>query len=145
MMLPDDRAYGIGELARRTGVSVDALRYYERLALLPRAARTAGRERRYGPEFVRRVRFIKDVQALGLTLREIRELVGAPSGRGAGSCRRMHDLLTRHLDEIERRSRELRRLRATLRAYRQACDAALQGGPESPCPTLDAIERKQRT
>src|SRR5258705_5143831 len=51
--------FRIGELATRAGVSIDTVRYYERLKLLPRAGRTAGGFRLFGPESVERVQFIK--------------------------------------------------------------------------------------
>ncbi|HEY3040657.1 MAG TPA: MerR family DNA-binding transcriptional regulator [Pyrinomonadaceae bacterium] len=54
--------FRIGEVATRAGVSVDAVRYYERLKLLPRARRTSGNFRLFGPESIERVQFIKQAQ-----------------------------------------------------------------------------------
>ena len=64
----DRGGFRIGEVAARAGVSIDALRYYERLKLLPRAQRSAGGFRLFGPESIERVQFIKHAQELGLTL-----------------------------------------------------------------------------
>ena len=69
------KGYRIGELATLTGLTRDALRYYEREGLLDRPARTPGRFRIYTSSAIERVRFIKRAQALGFTLAEIQELV----------------------------------------------------------------------
>jgi MerR family mercuric resistance operon transcriptional regulator len=65
--------YRIGEVAIRAGVSVDAVRYYERLKLLPRARRMSGGFRVFGVESVQRVQFIKQAHELGLTVDEIKD------------------------------------------------------------------------
>ena len=61
--------YRISEVAAMTGITPDALRYYERLGVLPRAQRTAGGLRTYGADVLPRVRFIQQAQALGLALK----------------------------------------------------------------------------
>src|SRR2546425_13222807 len=65
----------IGAVAKKTGVSVDAIRFYERSALLPKAPRTAGGFRRYGESDLEALAFIRRVKALGFTLSEVRELL----------------------------------------------------------------------
>ncbi|MBA3255111.1 MAG: MerR family transcriptional regulator [Pyrinomonadaceae bacterium] len=72
--------------AARAGVSVDAVRYYERLKLLPRARRTSGNFRLFGPESIERVQFIKQAQELGLTLDEIKGLLATVALKNAGEC-----------------------------------------------------------
>jgi len=67
--------YRIGEVAEMAGITPDAIRYYERLGVLPRAPRTAGGLRMYGDNVLPRVRFIQQAQALGLTLKDVKELV----------------------------------------------------------------------
>ena len=67
--------YQIGELAARSGLTPDALRYYERLGLLARPQRTSGGFRVYQVETLERLRFIKQAQMVGLTLNEIAALV----------------------------------------------------------------------
>lgn len=80
----------IGEVATRAGVSVDALRYYERLKFLPRAPRTSGRFRIFTHEHVERAQFIKQAQELGFSLEEIKGLLATG---GADECRKVRDLL----------------------------------------------------
>ncbi len=140
-MRETDRTYRIGEVAEQTGVSVEALRYYERLGLVPKPRRTDGGARRYGHDVIDRVRLIKQIQTLGLTLREVLDLLGEAPRRTRTGCRRVHDLVTRHIEDIDRRVTELRDLRRRLDAYRRTCREALSREPEPPCPTLDALER----
>ena len=72
----------IGELSKHTGVPIQTLRFYEREKLLREPPRTSGGYRSYGQNDLARVRFIRDAQELGFTLREIRELlkIHEPSG-----------------------------------------------------------------
>ncbi len=67
--------YRISEVADKAGITPDAMRYYERLGVLPRAPRTAGGLRAYGDDVLPRVRFIQQAQAMGLTLKDVKELV----------------------------------------------------------------------
>ena len=85
-MKTNGRELRIGELASRAGVSVDALRYYERLGLLTPTARTEGGFRTYGSASVARLDFIKQAQRLGLQLSEIRELIQPSTGRDHTRC-----------------------------------------------------------
>ena len=135
-----DQPYRISDVAKQAGVSVEALRYYERLGLLPRAPRTGAGARRYGVDAVARVRFIKQAQTLGLALREIHELIGVERRRSQASCRTVHALLSRHVEEIDRRVQMLRVLRSTLTQYRAECEQALAQDADPRCPTIDALE-----
>ena len=140
-MRTTQKTYRIGEIAGQTGVTVEALRYYERLGLLPKPLRTDGGARRYADHTIERVRLIKQAQALGLTLREVLEVLGDGARRSPARCRNVHGLVTRHIEEIDRRVAELRDLRRTLDAYRQSCEGALRTTSEPACPVLDALER----
>lgn len=135
-----ESTYRIGEIAERTGLTVDALRYYERMGLVPRPPRTAGGLRRYDRHVLERVRFIKQAQTLGLSLREIHHLIGDAHRRSRAECRRVHDVLARHLGEIDRRVAELQGLRRTLSEYLKACESALGHDTDPECPTLNALE-----
>ena len=89
-----EKRYRIGELATLTGLTPDALRFYERQGVLDEPARTSGRFRIYSPLVVDRTRFIKKAQVLGFTLGEIRELVQFNGKGGLKRCCRVRDLLT---------------------------------------------------
>ena len=118
----------VGQLAARTGVRADTVRYYEREGLLPVPQRTEGEHRRYGPADVDRLLFIRGAQRLGLRLAEIRELL-AVRDTGSCACEPAEGLLRRHVAEIEA---ELERL-GTLRAELLGMLAAMPG-PDCPDP-----------
>ena len=131
----------IGEVAQQTGMTVEALRYYERKGLLAHPPRSAGGLRRYRSDVLDRVRFIKQAQTLGLSLKEIQRLTGDTHRKSRGACQRVHDVLVQHIADIDRRVAELRDLRKTLNEYRTTCEHALGRETEPECPTLDALER----
>lgn len=138
-----ERTYRIGEIAQRTGLTVEAVRYYERVGLLPRPPRTEGGVRRYDLKVVDRIRFIKQAQTLGLSLRQIRQLNGDTQRLGRATCRRVHDLLAAHIATVDERLRELRHLRRTLSGFLKQCEAALGRDPEPECPTLSTLGDRQ--
>src|SRR6266478_7711913 len=90
----------IGAVAKAVGVSVQTLHYYERLELLPKPKRSAANYRLYPPEAVRRVRFIKKAQALGLTLEETKQILDLKD-HGREPCRKVAELGKKHLHEID--------------------------------------------
>src|SRR5258707_13675668 len=93
--------YGSGEAGVGAGVTVDTLRYYERLGVLPRARRTTGGLRQYGDDVLRHVRFIQQAQALGLTLKDVRQLLSDQGRGGRARCRTVRDLLQLRLQDVD--------------------------------------------
>lgn len=132
------RSYRIGEIARETGVTAEALRYYEQQGLLPKPIRSGSGARIFAEESVARVRFIKQAQSAGLTLRDIQVLVG--SGRSRMACRKIRTILAARIADIEGRLVELQTFHRVLTTHLEACDRALVETNGSECPTLDAIE-----
>ena len=137
--------YRIGEIAELTDVSVEALRYYEQRGLLRTPPRTDGGLRRYGPDAVEQVNFIKQAQALGLTLQDIQHLIVDGRQRKGADCRRVRELLARHIATIDRRLQDLKQLRQTLSDHLAACDATLQKPGQPACPTLNALQAPRST
>src|SRR5713226_2581225 len=103
---------------------------------MPRARRTSGGFRLYPPGTLDRIRFIKQAQFHGLTLREIRELLGFQDRRGRERCRQVQGLLTRKLVDIDRRLEQLQDFRDTLRNYLAQCERALGRQTEEECPVV---------
>jgi DNA-binding transcriptional MerR regulator len=68
-------ALSIGDLARKTATKVETIRYYERIGLLPAPARTAGGQRAYAPDHLRRLAFVRRARDLGFTLDQVRTLL----------------------------------------------------------------------
>jgi MerR family transcriptional regulator, redox-sensitive transcriptional activator SoxR len=102
----------IGEVARRAGVRSSAIRYYERIGLLPAAERVAGR-RRYDGEVLRRLEIIALARRMGLTLAETRTLIwGFPAG--TPPAERWGELARTKLADLEEQMRRLEGMRALL-------------------------------
>lgn len=130
----------IGEIARRAGISIEAIRYYERLGLVPEAPRTHSGYRQFDEDTLRRLRFIQRAQALGFSLDEIRELLDFRLDSGvtaAGVAERAN----RKLASIEGKIADLERMRNSLRELTRACH---EKGPISQCSILDALEGGDR-
>ena len=138
------RPLRIGELAAASGLTRDALRYYERQGLLPRSRRTSGGFREYDGGVIDRVRFIKQAQAHGLTLREIRDLVSHQSDAGRTRCRHVRDLLARKLKQLESKRRELDVFCETLQEYLAMCDRALEARTPVDCPVVENLGQRRR-
>lgn len=115
----------IGDVARQTGLNPSAIRYYERLGLLPEPDRVGG-QRRYDREILTRLAVIRMAQEAGLSLEEVGTLLtGYPEGTPAWE--RWADLARRKLPEVDALIARLQAVRATL-------EESLRCG----CPTLDA-------
>jgi DNA-binding transcriptional MerR regulator len=83
MSSPKEKAMQIGDLARKAGLSVRAIRYYEELGLIQPEAHSAGGFRLYGPENYRRLQVITFLKEIGLSLDEIRQILLAKKASGA--------------------------------------------------------------
>jgi DNA-binding transcriptional MerR regulator len=114
----------IGELAERAGVSRDTVRFYEREGLLPPARRTAAQYRVYGKETADRLRFIRQAQAIGLTLDDIRELLRQHEARTPDECRQVAALLAERIAALDRKVAELKQFRRVLARSLSQCQAA---------------------
>lgn len=130
-------ALTISELARSANVGVETVRFYQRRALLddPRPARFGGApgRRHYDLDDVRRLRFIRSAQRAGFTLDEIARLLELDRVRDRPAARAM---ACERIAALEAHIKELERARASLTRLAQAC----AGGPDGPCPILEAFE-----
>lgn len=117
-----------GELARLTGVSADTVRHYERRGLLPLAQRSASGYRLFPPEAIVRVRLIRSALSIGLSIRELSDIL-QERDRGGAPCRRVRRLVGEKLNAIELRLSELKLLRRELRSTIAEWDRALRGSP----------------
>ena len=124
---------GIGALASRAGVGIDTVRYYEREGLLAPRTRLASGYRRYSSLEVSRLRFIRKAQALGFSLKEVRELLSLSSHRDVARVRKKAEA---KLADVGKRITELERIRSGLSALVTACPG--HGKPED-CPILRAL------
>lgn len=130
----------IGRVAKAVGVNIQTIRYYERLSLLNPTARRPSGYRLYGDEEVRRLRFIKNAQALGFTLHEITELLNLRV-RSSAQCSTIQRKAQAKLVQVERKVRDLQALARSLRSLIRDC----QGGqPTDHCPILQSLEQNDR-
>ena len=131
--------YRIGEIARQAGVSVPAVRYYERIGLLPKAPRTNSGSRRYPSEAVERIGFVKQAQSSGLTLSEIRELIALKDRGGVRRCRQVQQLLAAKIAQLDEHRARLHEFRQTLQMLAEQCEASLRASPDPACPMFAKI------
>jgi len=105
----------IGELADSAGVTTKTIRYYESIGLLEEPERTASGYRSYGSMAIERLDFVKQAQASGLALAEIRSILEIKDD-GGQSCEHTRSLLRQHLDDLDAKIVELETARVELRA-----------------------------
>ena len=128
-----DEAIAIGELARRTGCHIETIRYYERIGLMPKAARR-GRYRSYGAADTDRLRFVCRSRELGFTIEEVRTLLGIASADEV-SCAQARAVAASHLSSVRARLADLRRMERVLAATVRACDTR----DHVQCPLIETL------
>lgn len=134
-MNPPSASLTIGTVAKRAGVAIDTIRYYEREGLLPEPLRRASGYRSYDETAVRRLRFIRRAKELGFTLEEIRDLLALSSNR-SGGVKAVRKRAEQRLASIDARIDELMRIRNGLQQLIEACPG--HGDPQT-CPILRAL------
>ena len=126
----------IGKIAKRAGVSIETLRFYEKQGLLEPPRRTESNYRIYPEEEITRLRFIKRAKTLGFSLREIRELLSLrhdPRATKADVKQRTEA----KIEDIKERIDDLTRMLKALESLSSTCDGH---GPISECPILEALD-----
>jgi MerR family transcriptional regulator, copper efflux regulator len=132
----------IGMVARRIGLSVDAIRFYERNALLPRPPRTPGGFRQYGETDVETLAFIRQVQGLGFKLSEIRGLLHLRGSR-LQPCAPVRRRLEEKLADVKRKLTVLQKLEHELRLALRSCNRELRKR-DGHCPILNDRSPRKR-
>jgi DNA-binding transcriptional MerR regulator len=129
----------IGELARRTGVSVDTIRHYERVGLLPQTARSTGGYRLFPPSTEQRVLLIRHAVALGFSLVQLKGFLRVRQTGGA-PCLDVRATAARILEGVEQQIASLTQSRDALRALLGDWDDRLAGTPSGrPAYLLEAL------
>jgi MerR family mercuric resistance operon transcriptional regulator len=127
---------GIGQLAKRTGVTVETIRFYEKRGLVAAPQRSDAGYRRYGPETVKRIRFIQRAKELGFTLSDIGELLALRQEPGSG-CADIKLRATYKIEQVDQKMADLARIRAALARMILKCTGR---GSLSECPILEELE-----
>jgi MerR family transcriptional regulator, mercuric resistance operon regulatory protein len=124
----------IGTLSSQAACNIETIRYYERIGLMPRAARSEGGHRLYDKEHVKRLGFIRRSRELGFTLDQVRALLRLVDGRRY-TCAQVKRITIEHLEEIHRKVSDLRTIERVLKDMAAQCD----GGAVPRCAVIDAL------
>jgi MerR family mercuric resistance operon transcriptional regulator len=131
-------ALTIGQVAKRVGIGVETVRFYERKGLIEEPPRKESGYRQYGEEDVERLIFIQHAKTLGFSLKEINELLSI-RGRPEADSREVKEIASAKLVDIENKIRLLERMQLTLKKLVEQCPGE---GPTCECPILEAIEKE---
>lgn len=126
----------IGQVADAADVNVQTIRYYERRGLVDATKRTEAGYRHFSDTAVTRLRFIRHAQDLGFSLKEIKELL-ALRVRNGSECTRIEARTRQKIDVVERRIRDLQRMKRTLTRLATSCASRRA---TDDCPILEALE-----
>lgn len=126
-------AITIGKLAHSAGVNIQTIRFYQRRGLISAPPRPIGGVRRYSPDAVARVKFIKRAQRLGFTLDEVALLLGLSDGR---HCAETKALAERKLTMVEEKMNDLAAIQKVLKGLVKKCS---KGSRKLGCPIIDAL------
>ena len=103
----------IGDVSKRSGIGIEALRFYEKSGLLEKPSRTMSGYRVYDADVLERLAFIKQSQALGFSLDEIKQII-EDARKGKSPCDEVREIVRHRLEELDERMREMRRYRKEL-------------------------------
>ncbi len=126
------KAYSIGELSQVTSVSIETIRYYEKIEIIPKADRTAGGNRQYGHHQIAHLSFVKNCRDLGFTLNEIRDLSTLMDAEDF-CCAHLFKATQTHKEKIREKITQLNAMLAKLETMTDRCS-------ESTSPSCSVIE-----
>lgn len=129
----------IGQVAKRAGIGVETVRFYEREGLLEEPQRRPSGYRQFDEGIVARLRFIRRAKELGFTLKEIKELLLLKLGPQT-TCADVKCRAEAKITDIEAKIDSLKRMRRSLVKLTKACSG---GGETSDCPILDALDGQE--
>ncbi|MCO6416125.1 helix-turn-helix domain-containing protein [Siccirubricoccus sp. KC 17139] len=129
-----ENSLSIGALAKATGTTVETIRWYERVGVLPAPARTSGNYRAYGAAHLERLSFVRRARDLGFTLDQVRELLQLADDRER-SCEAVDKVAREHLEEVVRKIADLEALRHELQDLIGQC----RHGTVAECRIVQAL------
>ncbi|QCE33013.1 MerR family transcriptional regulator [Acetobacteraceae bacterium] len=130
----EEKSISIGCLAKLTDTKVETIRYYEKIALLPKPPRSEGNYRLYGKAHFQRLSFIRRARKLGFHIETIKALLGLESETAV--CRtKVRQIAQEQLKEVENKLKELQALEKNLKALIKQCP----NGKISGCGIIDAL------
>ena len=126
----------IGNVAKRAGVSVETIRFYERKGLVEAPPRKDSGYRQFADSDIKRLLFIQQAKTLGFSLMEIKELLSIKDDPDTSS-REVKSLALTKLNSIEEKIKMLQRMKKTLKSLVDSCPGE---GPKRHCPILEALD-----
>ena len=129
----------IGQVAKQTGVTVEAVRFYEKQGLIAAPQRTDAGYRQYPLDAVKRVQFIQRAKEAGFTLKDIGELLALRQKPGT-SCADIKLRATQKIEEVDQKIHDLNRIRDALGRMVLKCSGR---GELSGCPILEELELEE--
>ena len=132
------RTLSRGELARRTGVNSETIRYFERIGILSTPPRTEGGHRVYDEGHVRTLSFVRRARGLGFAPDEVRAILDL-GGPGKARCAEVRDIAERHLEQVRAKIADLLDIERLLSATIERCS----GAAEPDCAVIEMIEHPQ--
>ena len=127
-------AFTIGDMGKATGTKIETIRYYERIGILPKPARSTNNYRDYGQAELGRLSFVRRARDLGFSLDQVRALLRLSDNRSC-DCAGIDRIAQEHLQEVDRKIADLSALRRELRAVIESCD----GGTVANCRIIEAL------
>ncbi|MBS0470922.1 MAG: helix-turn-helix domain-containing protein [Proteobacteria bacterium] len=126
--------FSIGDLSGKSAVNIETIRYYEKIGVMPKPARSAGGYRLYTPDHLKRLTFIRRGRELGFSLDELRDLLRLVDGH-TYTCAEVRALTLEHVAEIRRKIADLKRLERVMTKVASQCS----GRKIPDCPIIDAL------
>lgn len=122
--------YGIGTAAKLSGIGIEAIRYYEREGVVPRAERSASGRRLYSDAEIARLRFVKRCRDLGFSISQVKALI-ALSSNTTTQCAEVMVIGNHHLEPVQKKMADLRELENALLEMLEHCSVGRE-----ECPML---------
>ena len=132
----------IGELAQRTGISRDALRFYEKHGLITPTARTDSGYRLYSKSDVLRISFILSAKEVGFTLNEVHQLLELEVTKDKNSCQDVKAFVDNKIQVVDQRLIEMKKIKQSLKTLSVACCGGDE--PATHCTILGALNTHNR-
>jgi len=132
--------FTIGQVAERSGIGIETVRFYERKGLIAEPPRTDSGYRQYPEDVVVRLRFIRRAKELGFALKEISELLSLRVNPDT-TCVDVRKQTEFKISDVEEKIRALRRIKTALKKLAASCVGT---GPASECPILEALDSQEK-